>query len=485
MYIYSVPVADIFSGDRRSRRPKQLNPHGLCLTVFLSPDSFLPMHEEGSTKVALNDVKIDVFFNGELCGSSIVAECHHGNGHQMTEHIVRFSGRKIGNMVEKPWVIVPPGQNADGTLRKHHQGEKAYAGAQPRWAALSEALEAEARRVGCDELGELSLLGEYLITLAQREMPPEVEEMQNAEGPQFGVIDVVVIVGKSQKDDATTRKIIDRPTAMRLKANKPEVRQYWMNPPKDYYGRNTIPQTMSDEDVKAMELRHALLKSTIESYGRKMQHQNTATASSKHDEKHDIAATASSILYESTSAPDDNMTLSEEFDSLLAKTKQSLPETKEIRTPVSRIALASRSGLADRGASTLAGPSKILKTNVEKPKLTVKLKTGPGLAPSTAPQTRPITSASASSPPDMTLPLPWPAAELTTLRKSDDWRPNVDYSLENPWAWDKSWSTPPLSQDSVLTYAAGGLLRSVKSERSGWFEEKDVVMGARLLVGYK
>lgn len=384
LYIYSVPAADNLSGDRRSRRPKQLKPHGLCLTVFLTPDSFLPMHEEGSANVAFSDVKIDVFFNGELCGSSIVAERHHGNEHQMTEHIVRFSGRKIGNMVEKPWVIVPPGQNADGTLRKHHQGEKAYAGAQPRWAALSEALEAEARRVGCDELGELSLLGEYLITLAKREMPPEVEDMQNAEGPQFGVIDVVVIAGKREEDDATKGKVLHRPTAMRLKASKTEVRKYWTNPPKDYYGRNTIPQTMSIEDVRAMEIRHALLKSKIVSYGRKLQYSHNT------------------------------------------------------------------------------------------------------VIPSTAPQTQPITSASASSPPGPSQQSSEPVAgKLTTLGKLERRSLNLYNSLEPPIAWDESWSTPPLSQDSVLTYAGDGILRLVKPEQSGWFEEKDVVMGARFLVGCK
>lgn len=42
---------------------------------------------------------------------------------------------------------------------------------------------------------------------------------------------------------------------------------------------------------------------------------------------------------------------------------------------------------------------------------------------------------------------------------------------------------PPLSQDSVLTYAPGGRVRVIRAERNGWFEEDSVLMGVRFLVG--
>lgn len=41
----------------------------------------------------------------------------------------------------------------------------------------------------------------------------------------------------------------------------------------------------------------------------------------------------------------------------------------------------------------------------------------------------------------------------------------------------------PLSRDSVLTYAPEGLVRVIKAERNGWFEEDSVLMGVRFLVG--
>lgn len=269
-----------------------MKPFGLCLTVFLTPDSFLPSHELGSKKIEFNDVKIDVFFNGELCGSSFVAHRHHANGYQMTEHIVRFSGRRIGRLVEKPWVIVPPGQNADGTLREYHGGEEAYAGAESRWVAVSEALEAEATRVGCDESGAFSLLGEYLTTLANLAMPPEVEEMQKAGGPQFGVIDVVVIAGKGQKDDSKHRNLTE-PTAIRLKGCKPEVRKYRMNNPKlllkrsnKNVHRSTTAQTdslplMSNNNERALATSSERLKASIESFGQQLQ--NSLSNSSRNE----------------------------------------------------------------------------------------------------------------------------------------------------------------------------------------------------------
>lgn len=43
--------------------------------------------------------------------------------------------------------------------------------------------------------------------------------------------------------------------------------------------------------------------------------------------------------------------------------------------------------------------------------------------------------------------------------------------------------TQSLHDDSILTYAPEGILRQVRGERGGWFEEEGVVMGVRFLVG--
>lgn len=648
MYIDSLPIADSHIGDRQRKLPRHVQPYGLCLTVFLTPDSFLAAPEQGSKRLTFNDIKIDVFFNGELCGSSFVPERHHGNVYQMSEHIIRFSGRRIGRLVEKPWVIVPEGQNADGTFREGHRDEEGYAGAEPRWSAISGALEAEAERVGQDEFGAFSLLGEYLTTLASLSMPAKVEEMQKAGGPKFGVIDVVVIAGKGHKDDAKNSSLTE-PTAIRSKAYRPEVRKHRMNQ-SPISLQSPIPSVNKNNEAE-LTASNEKLRASIESFGRQFQNslgsssrtgsfggvgkpiqtlsskphehwdsspfasrhntpcplpgssslQNSlghtsvikshdATSkplqrsTSEHDEQHGSPATTSNHntlfsssglsmfqrerqtfhtfsppkkkdvqvvkgqqLDQSSSIPDsrigreakvpsgstsftdldldrnrnedplppasaivprpkdrrrmpyeyvlDNkLTMSEEFDSLLAKAKQMQLEMRderkgEHRVPVLRSTRASRSNVADRSASTLAGPSKAVVTNGERPKLIVKLKTGGEPAPSMPLKTQPSNSARASTPSLTSTPASRPAVVVTPApRKSvtNDSSSTTPALYSSPRAapWKGTWSSPPpLSEDSVLTYAADDLVRSVKLERNGWFEERDVIMGVRFLVG--
>lgn len=204
------------------KKPPAFVPHSLCLTVFLSPASFSRAYEQRLKRTIYGDVKIDVYFNGELCASSFIAERHHGNTYRMTEHIVRFSGRRIGRLLEKPWVIVPAGQLPDGTLRECKRSKGPYGGAKQRWRALAETLEAEANKTGRDQYGEYSMLGDYLSSLGKLEMPSELEEMQKAGGSKFGVIDVIVILGKGQKDDASHLQLT-QPTAIRLMSKQRRV----------------------------------------------------------------------------------------------------------------------------------------------------------------------------------------------------------------------------------------------------------------------
>ncbi|MCJ1264646.1 hypothetical protein MMC22_004520 [Lobaria immixta] len=640
------PKAEL-EDDRQRKLPRDVQPYGLCLIVFLTPDSFLAAPEQGSKRLTFNDIKIDVFFNGELCGSSFVPERHHGNVYQMSEHIIRFSGRRIGRLVEKPWVIVPEGQNADGTFREHHRGEEGYAGAEPRWSAISEALAAEAERVGQDEFGAFSLLGEYLTTLASLSMPAKVEEMQKAGGPKFGVIDVVVIAGKGQKDDAKNPSLTE-PTAIRSKAYRPEVRKHQMNQ-SPISLQSPIPSVNNNNETD-LTASSEKLKASIESFGQQFQNSlgsssrtgsfgrvgrpiqtlsskpdkqwdsspfasrhntpcplpgssslqnslgNTSViksldatgkpiqrSSSEHDEQHGSPATTSNHntlfsssglslfrrerqtfhtfsppkkkdvqvvkgqhLDQSTSIPDSHigheaivpsgstsvsglldrnrnedplpppsaivprpkdrrrmpyeyvldskLTESEEFDSVLAKAKQMQLEMRderkgEHRVPVLRSARASRSDVADRGASTLAGPSKVVVTNVEQPKLIIKLRTGGEPAPSAPLNTQPNTSVRPSTPSLTSTPASRPAMVVTPApRKSgtNNSSSTTPALYSGPGAAPRKgmWSSPPpLSEDSVLTYAADDLVRSIKVERNGWFEERDVIMGVRFLVG--
>lgn len=120
--------------------------------------------------------------------------------------------------MEKPWVITWPGQNLDGTLSKEkaNRNSRVYPGAMERWAALSKALELEAEKSERDINGELSVGGEYLASLARLQMPSGVGDIQKEGGPKFGVIDVVVISGRGQKDEVNSPQLTE-PTALRAK----------------------------------------------------------------------------------------------------------------------------------------------------------------------------------------------------------------------------------------------------------------------------
>ncbi len=94
-----------------------ITPHALCLTVFLSNSSFVRSENRLAGKKGADGVKIDVYLNGALCGSDYVPRRYSSEKYTCTEHIVRFTGSRIGRMIEKPWVFVPSGQNSDGSLR--------------------------------------------------------------------------------------------------------------------------------------------------------------------------------------------------------------------------------------------------------------------------------------------------------------------------------------------------------------------------------
>jgi len=192
-----------------------LVPRALTLTVYLTKESFA--RSCGSkTKHAPQDVKIDVFFNGEMTASTYIPARYRGEANNMIQLTQRFSGRRVDRMAERPWVIVPPGQNADGSLRTSKRNKGAYVGAQERWHRIGKALEEEGEQFGRNRYGDRSVVGEYLTTLSKLEMPAEADDMQKGGGPKFGVIDVVLTLGKGQKDEPE-KGYLKEPTRLRLR----------------------------------------------------------------------------------------------------------------------------------------------------------------------------------------------------------------------------------------------------------------------------
>lgn len=171
-----------------------------------------------------HDIKIDVYFNGQFFDSKImgVGQLHCAGPRGIKVRMHRFTGQKLSRFIEKPWVFVPPCQQPDGSLRAsspknasilENLGEDA--GANGRWTAIADGLLKEANKAGRDMHGERPITGEYLESLASLPAPPELKDVQKAGDTNFGVIDVVVIWGKGQKDAAGS-KYLTEPTRLRL-----------------------------------------------------------------------------------------------------------------------------------------------------------------------------------------------------------------------------------------------------------------------------
>ena len=77
---------------RKAGVPKE--PLALCLTVFLSEHCFRTPNNYGRPHD--KDVNIVVFFNGELSNSEHVPYRFGNETYKYTQHVVRFSGRRIG-----------------------------------------------------------------------------------------------------------------------------------------------------------------------------------------------------------------------------------------------------------------------------------------------------------------------------------------------------------------------------------------------------
>lgn len=169
-----------------------------------------------------HDIKIDVYLNGLFFNTQFISnsQFRQGGARGTKARILRFTGLKISRFVEKPWILAPPGHDSDGVLQASRQSNpvspqetEAEVVANQRWTTISDELLKEAERVGRNEHGERPISGEYLRSLASLPFPLEREDVQRA---NFGVVDVVIIWGKGQKDAATTPYLTE-PTRIRLK----------------------------------------------------------------------------------------------------------------------------------------------------------------------------------------------------------------------------------------------------------------------------
>lgn len=186
-----------------------LIPQALGLSVTFSDETFLRTFEK---PFGVQDVKTDVYVNGELTGSTTAPARRAADAKSKAAEESRrplFSGKRVHRMAERAMVLVPPEQNADGSLRLRNRSKASLAGPQERWNQINAALLEEANMMGLDNRGERPPVGAYLASVAALPMPSTLGNFQKAGGPKFGVIDVVVSVGSGWKLGPTSPYIME------------------------------------------------------------------------------------------------------------------------------------------------------------------------------------------------------------------------------------------------------------------------------------
>lgn len=469
----------------------------------------------------------------------------------MTEHIVRFSGRRVARLMEIPWVYVPPGQNPDRSIREHKRGREAYAGASSRWEEISQMLEAEAGSLGGGEDCGNPVLSEYLSSLVKLQMPPEVEEMQMVGGAKFGVIDVIIITGKGHKDGASGTMLLE-PTHLRNPNPKPSFVQepsllkpgVTLNRQDEDFGTPETDQQDYHQRRKRRQISPDIKPASFspQAFARNTEvhlrgglsitpQSSTRSIADRPDDEHGPFAPRLSRLAVPDTSPTQpwdsySSTLSGRQRSrwkpykLVAEDRKTLAEEIETiaETAFKSIALTNSQGAAEetstpihmtrssRRAAAAASPPPRLESLHNPAETSSPLELGKGRnvgklvkskfgltaatkplyehaqspkTPGPAPRHRstPSTSSSLSTlstlPPTAAAPSPSSSPLANTI--SQPIKAGEHVACMYP--------IPPLSQDSVLTYAPGGRVRVIKAERNGSFEEDSVLMGVRFLVG--
>ncbi|KAH7079936.1 hypothetical protein BKA63DRAFT_407137 [Paraphoma chrysanthemicola] len=165
------------------------DPLALTLHVKMLDKTFV----SGLDKANKVHLKIEVFFNGQLSSCLFVPHYEIRSGAKSLHQV--FAGCRVDYLSERPWTIIPPSKNADGSPRK----SKASQSAHQRWTEISSALAEEAEQRGTDTEGNIPPTAQFLKALSSMQMPDQVQSMQSSRGTSFGTIDVVITAGEGRK----------------------------------------------------------------------------------------------------------------------------------------------------------------------------------------------------------------------------------------------------------------------------------------------
>ena len=178
-------------------------PHALGLRIKVSSRTFLRTLDSAQSP---QDIKINVYLNGFFTESIMI---HARESKCAERRSFYFTGRRIAFLMERPWVIVPPGQQADGSLRGLKRGKPGERdGPAERWDKIGVVLLNEADRMGVDTEGKRPPVGAYLKALGELPAPHGIQDLLRHGRAKFGVIDVVISVGVGVKRTGNNPYII-------------------------------------------------------------------------------------------------------------------------------------------------------------------------------------------------------------------------------------------------------------------------------------
>ncbi|KAF2155282.1 hypothetical protein K461DRAFT_110930 [Myriangium duriaei CBS 260.36] len=143
------------------------------------------------------DIKIEIFYNGELTACRFLAGMRNSDTWSSTAHVQVFSGRRISKQHERPWILASCGSIV---LRDEQATGN---GVESVWNHVSKALIEEVACRGMNRYGELSPVGDYLKSLASHKPPRLRCEPSSIYTRSPGIIDVVVSLGNGRKDPPT------------------------------------------------------------------------------------------------------------------------------------------------------------------------------------------------------------------------------------------------------------------------------------------
>jgi hypothetical protein len=177
-------------------------PKALVLHVGLSNKTFVSGFDSKT------HLKIDVLFNGQLSGCTLIHTNDIRCGAKSLDQV--FAGSRIDYLAERPWVILPPGSTIDGKPRTTCR----LISAEDRWGQINQAFLNEAVERGINRYSDSPPTAKLLLSLAKTQMPQQLKYSQDPGSKTFGVIDVIITAGTGKKAISGAR-YLNRPERLR------------------------------------------------------------------------------------------------------------------------------------------------------------------------------------------------------------------------------------------------------------------------------